>query len=211
MIIKRHIRPILNKTKYYFRFTKTDLTMKNHVTGPKPAQIIIAYIRRLRAAKEISSKTMAYRIGMKPAEYSKLEGGHKLNWEKWLPKIAYVLEMDTLDLMVTENVKTYKTDFTSSEFIKILMEQKEENYRIFKIVEEDKDKLIAVYNTDAENWKAKYYRIKARLIEAEQRIEEYMNKISSSENNGAYETGSSLGTVGGGLINKFKVNYFLLY
>lgn len=187
--------------------------MKNKLTEPKRLETICSNIRRIRNNKGISSKKMAYNIGMKPPEYSKLEAGHKLNLENWLDKIAVKLEVNKLDLMETENVKTYKSDYINSEVIKFITEQKEELFRLFKerdkkeINEQDnksldgqdklKNELIEIYKEGTKYWKDKYYRIKAQLIKAEQRIEEFINKTPRLENEISFESGSSLGSVGG--------------
>jgi transcriptional regulator with XRE-family HTH domain len=151
--------------------------MQHKVTDPKQVQIILNNILRLRVAKGIMSKTMAYEIGLSPGEYSKLEGGNKHNWEKWWDKIADVLGMDKYLLMMLESEKP---DIILSPEVAI---QSEDLIQLLKALDEKdkaKEVIIELLKAELAYWKAKYYREKERLIKLEIDMET-TKKISSTD------------------------------
>ena len=168
--------------------------MQHSITDPNHICIILNNIIRLRNAKGIISKIMAYEIGMSPSEYSKLEGGKKHNWEKWLDKIAEVLGVDKYILMMTESEKPskIKSHYDSNAIEK----QNEDSVLLIKTLNDSVERLTA----EVEYWKSKYYREKERLIKAENEIEK-ISKISDVKN-GKLSSNMpvSLAIVGGGIM-----------
>jgi transcriptional regulator with XRE-family HTH domain len=190
----------------------------NPLTKPTLNQIILKNIRRLRNEKNMSSKEIAYEIGMKPPEYSKLEKGKKQNIEKYISKIAAVLCVEKYELMMEEVENISKRSYLSEETTELLEKQKEEYIRLFKELDEkDKATKVAMEAKDAlikrneetildlkitlKYWQDKYYRIKAKLVDAENRMKEFLKKTLRKEKPESNQSISSLGNVGGGMIS----------
>ncbi len=182
--------------------------MKNNVTEGTLHQTIIKNIRRLRIAKNISSKEMAYDIGMKPPEYSKLEKGIKRNLDKWISKIVLKLGVEKYELMMEDVENKNKRRYMSAETTHHLEKQKDEYLRLFKELDENDKVKKALIKSNEETirdlkhtlkyWQNKYYRLKTKLVDAENSIKEFMKKSFHKGISDTAQSSSSLGNVGGG-------------
>ncbi len=132
---------------------------------------ILKNIKELRDYKHIKVEAIAKEIGILKGEYSKLENNMKPTLGKYFIKIAHILEVEPFDLAVENCLAHYiNQSLPLDERKKSKNYTQEENERIIKLLEErdtEKNERIEEYKEMAENWKAKYYRMKERLQKLE--------------------------------------------
>lgn len=117
--------------------------------------IILFNIKRIRIENSISSKEMAYKIGIKPCDYSKLESGNKKNYEKYLSKIANILKIDKYELCINSDNRKYD-NINNSEKMEILENLELKYIEIFRTLDKlDKIKDDMIKTLIDENKKLK--------------------------------------------------------
>lgn len=186
---------------------------------PSHYQIILNNIKSLRLLKNISSKKMAYDIGLNPQAYSKIENGKVINIDKYLNKICKILDIDKHELMKIDKTENFNNNYIISELLKQL-DEKQEEYRALMDALDAKDRakdtLIKIYEEtiiDLKNtikyWHDKYYRIKEKLIETESRLNEMLRNENGYTFTSKAKSSKTLGNVGGGEIISIKKYFFL--
>jgi transcriptional regulator with XRE-family HTH domain len=175
-------------------------------TLSKTAFTVLNNIKRYRAIKSISSKSMAYQIDMTPSEYSKLENGTKKNWEHWLPKILTILGVNHFDIMQEE--KSEGIGFLSSQKIEILNKENENLKKLIQLFDEknrirdeflqSKNQLISNQKEEIIYWKGKYIRCKERLEKTENENVILKTQIKHETKNKRTKNTEGLTNLGGG-------------
>jgi len=155
-----------------------------NIINSKHVTVILKNIRDLREYKKIKVETMATAIGISKGEYSKLENNIKPTLDKYFNKIAAVLEIEPFDLAMENCLSTYINQGLPIAQRKNNQDFKEiENARIIKLLDErdlEKTERIAEYKEAIDNWKAKYYKMKALLNSLEQKYDELANMITKN-------------------------------
>lgn len=130
---------------------------------------ILDNIREIRTKKGIKTQLISKDLGISQSEYSKIENGQRKNYTEFLPQIAKVLGVSFHEL-----VKNNETNFYNYGEIKDNgvgnnnnLYQNHIDKSLYEERIRDKEEMIRVEREQKEYFKAKYYKLKEKLISKE--------------------------------------------